>query len=152
MCEKLEVSNKKPLFETDEYRVVTDKYNWVLQMKTINKKTGETTWGRSKFYSSIKSLLKAMNEKKIHDNYDNVLIILEWQEQLNSIVEKINNIIIKNNIPTIIKEKVIEKKITKFIKPDKRRSDGGKVVKKEIEETIIKNEVDSEKIDNGDLW
>ncbi len=84
----------------DDYRVITDKYCWVLQRKKYKKNKKEFVWKNFYYCNSLESVLRNLYELQIRliDNNkdDNINIIQEKIEKFErEIRELIKNISIK---------------------------------------------------------
>jgi len=136
---------EKVFMEIDEnIRIVTDKNNFVAQKRRKKKNIEEYTWKNIAFFGKFSTLVKFLCDD-LKKETDDLNKMIELHNELMRKLDELHEICIVNNVPTIIRERIIIERRIEVVKLDKRSKSGYTTIEKKTEKEVVQKESDKDK-------
>ena len=134
----------KYLYLNDRLRLTYDKNQWILETGRKKKNSDEIAWTATNWFAKFSQFCNYYMDIVAKDCIGDLTKLIDVHEEATAKLLEIYDVIIKDGLPTIMRERVIEKHYIEVVKEDKRTKSGYKHIENKVEEKIIKDEIEDD--------
>ena len=132
---------KDYLYLNDKLRITYDNIQWILESGRKKKNSEEISWTAIKWFGRFTQLCEECIDLVSKDDFGYFTKFKETHNQTIEQIKKLQQMIINDSTPTVLRERIIKEYHIEVVKEDKRTLSGFKHIENKIEKEIIKDDI-----------